>query len=1339
APRDKTEKKLVENWAEVLHINKDLIGIDDDFFNLGGQSLKAAVLAAAIHKTFSVKLLIRKVFDYPTIRQQAEYIKGAKKVRYSSIQAAPEKEYYRLSSAQKRMYFMAQLDKGSTLYNEQLMEIYDRFTDKGIVENAFRRLIERHESLRTSFHQVEGEAVQKIHDCQGVVGEFKIDYYELAANGVIYRRQAGKEGKELTSLAFEDVVAHFVRPFDLSTSPLIRVGLIKIMDSHHVLMMDIHHIIFDGASLAIMLEELQDLIDGKELAPISIQYKDFAEWTYGIEHKEQIEEQEEFWLQEFSGEIPRLNLPMDYPRPSIMTFDGDTLTSELSTERIEKVYRTAKINGATLFMVLLAVYNVLLAKLSGQEEIVVGTVTAGRGHADLQKIIGMFVNTLALRNFPTGLKTFKEFLAELKPKTLAAFDNQDYQFEQLVSKVAPRQDIGKNPLFDAAFELENESDHKEYLVETLMLTKANPYDFKVKKAKFELALIAVESHEGLLLKLEYSTQLFKKETAERFLGYYKKLLVSICSNVEQKIAEIEMIPEEEKYKLLYEFNKMGWDCPKNRSIHALFEEQAAQNPDNIAVVGMTCVQQFDHNESDNRGRLTYRELNKKAGQIAWKLKDKGLNPGDIVAIMVEPCREMIVGLLGILKAGGAFMPIKDGTPGERINYMLSDSSSRFLLTRPPLARGLTFKGALIYLDDDGLYNGGDWEPGPGPTPYDSAYVIYTSGSTGKPKGVMVEHRGLVNLCCWHNIYFKVTASDRATKYAGFGFDASVWEIFPYMIIAAALYIVPEEVKLDVQALNRFYEENRITIGFLPTQVAEQFMTIPNNSLRILQVGGDKLKMFVKRNYELYNCYGPTENTVCATSYPVTESRENIPIGNPIANNQIYILDKNDYLQPVGVPGELCIGGDSLARGYVNNPELTAEKFKHDLWDYRDDHDEKNKSFFGESRGAVFSKKAPLVLYKTGDLARWLPDGPPAGGTTKGVIEFLGRIDSQVKIRGFRIELAEIENRLLYYKEIKEAVVLAREDAAGQKYLCAYVVPTATPNMEAIRSSLLKTLPDYMIPSFFIQLDRIPLTPNGKVDVRALPAPEVMGAAYTAPTNEIEEILAQTWAEVLGFEKTGIHDNFFEIGGDSIKTILISSKLFKWGLTVSVNDFFLYPTIHQLAKHVKKIVRTPAQATIIGNVTLTPIQCWFFENHLPYGRHFNQSILLSRKKGFNEDYIKKVFTKIVSHHDALRMVFKIENNVVLQENRGIAGKLFDLVSMRLKSTENEARLAEIKLEADRIQRSMDLQFGPLVKLALFKGLSGDHLLIVIHHLVIDGVSWRILLEDFETGYAQGEKG
>jgi amino acid adenylation domain-containing protein/thioester reductase-like protein len=581
--------------------------------------------------------------------------------------------------------------------------------------------------------------------------------------------------------------------------------------------------------------------------------------------------------------------------------------------------------------------------------------------------------------------------------------------------------------------------------------------------------------------------------------------------------------------------------PGHKTVNELFEEQVVKNPHNTAVKGMA------YNAWGTE--LTYREFNAKVNQLAHRLRAKGMKPGSIAAIMIEPSSEMIVAMLGIMKAGGAFLPIDHKIPGDRVKYMLEESGTRLLLTRFELLKGMTYEDEIIELDSSETFSGEKNNPVHINVPNDLVYVIYTSGSTGKPKGVLVEHRSLINLCCWYNRYFSMTSSERSTKYAGFSFDASVWEVYPPLLAGASLYIIPEEIKLDIIALNHYYEENGITLTFLPTQLCEQFITIDNRSLRVLQTAGDKLKSFVKRDYKMYNLYGPTENTVNATSFVVTEFTANIPIGKPMSNNQIYILDKNDQLQPIGIPGELCIGGDSLARGYLNNPELTGEKFTANPY----------------SPPAVFQLDGKR-LYRTGDLARWLADGN---------IEFLGRIDYQVKIRGFRIELGEIENQLLRIEDIKETVVIAGEDRSGQKYLSAYIVPQKTGvNIELVKERLAKNLPEYMIPAYFVQMDRIPLNPSGKIDKKALPPPDVKGIEYAAPTTDIEKLLAEIWSGVLGIEKIGIDDNFFNSGGDSIKTIMVGARLQKHGIAVNINDFFSNPTIRKLTGHVKKIEPEP---------------------------------------------------------------------------------------------------------------------------------------------------------------------
>jgi amino acid adenylation domain-containing protein/thioester reductase-like protein len=1136
APRNEIEEKLVEIWSELLHLEKYVISIDDIFFKLGGHSLKAAVMITMIHKELNVKVLMHQVFEMSTIRRLGEYIKGAREEEFTSIEPVEEKEYYPQASAQKRIYFIEQLEKDSILYNLQLMDVYCKGIEKEALEVAFKKLIKRHESLRSSFFTMNGEAVQKVYTCEEVIQGFKIEYWETAEDGMIYSEEPGKEWTKVTGLPFQEVIEYFVRPFDLTHPPLLRAGFIKIWGNTKILMLDMHHIVSDGVSNVTLIKDLWRLYDEEELPRLKIQYKDFAEWGNSEKQKVIIKKQELFWLNEFQGEVPVLNLPYDYPRPAKMSFDGDMLHFEISIEETRKLNVIAQEQGQTLYMVLFAVYVVLLAKLSGQDDIAVGTVTAGRRHADLQPIIGIFVETLVVHNYPAGNKTFREFLKEVKQRILRVFENQYYPFEELVSKVASRQDASRNPLFDVLFVLDNEAAwFEEYLHEVLMLNTPNPY--KIQRSKFDITLIGAETGEGLQFNIEFSTQLFKEETIDRFIDYFKKIVSSICNDSDQKISEIEIIPDLERGLILYSFNDTESMYPSDKTIHELFEVQAAKTPENTAVKGMTyCTWEKE---------LTYRELNEKVNALTRLLREKGVLTDDIAAIMVEPSQEMIIGLLAILKAGGAFLPIDHKIPPDRIKYILEESGTRNLLTREEFPEEIFFGGEIIELNNRDIYKGDQGNPISINKAGDMAYVIYTSGSTGKPKGVMVEHRSLTNLCFWHNIYYSVTDRDQAIKYAGFGFDASVWEVFPYLVIGAALHIVPEEIKLDIKALNRYFEDNGITIGFLPTQFCEQFMTIDNTSLRVLLTGGDKLKTFTKKNYQLFNNYGPTENTVVATSFPVSKFKSNIPIGKPVYNNQIYILDNSDNIQPIGVPGELCIGGDSLARGYLNNPELTSEKFTANPY----------------SPPAVFQLDGKR-LYRTGDLVRWLADGN---------IEFLGRIDYQVKIRGFRIELGEIENQLLHIEDIKEAVVIANEDSPGQKYLMAYIVPYKTGvNMEFVKEKLAKNLPEYMIPVYFVQLKRIPINPSGKIDTKALPAPDVKGIEYAAPTSDIEKLLAEIWSGVLGIEKIGIDDNFFNSGGDSIKTIMVSARLQKHGIAVDINNFFSYPTIRQLTSHVKKI-------------------------------------------------------------------------------------------------------------------------------------------------------------------------
>jgi amino acid adenylation domain-containing protein len=1176
APRNRLEQKLVELWSEVLKVNREYLGIDANFIEMGGHSLKATLLVSKIHKTFAVDVPLAEIYTRPTIRELAGYIRAAKQDKYLSIEPGELKDYYPLSSAQKRLYILQQLDMESTAYNIPEFMVLAGNLNIDRMECTFKELIARHESLRTFFEMIRDDPVQRIH----VGVEFEIEYYSPTED-----KEKTEERKQKTKEILQDkklltaplssrratpsqLPTDFVQPFDLSQAPLFRVGLIKEEDMKHILMVDMHHIISDGTSIGVLIREFMILYEREVLPPVKIQYKDFSEWQNSEREREAIKQQERYWLKDFAGEMPVLNLPLDYARPVIQDFAGNTVTFQIGQEQTQKLKVLAVKEDASLYMVLLTLYSILLSKLSGQENIIVGCPVAGRMHGDLENIIGMFVNTLALKNYPTGEKRVIEFLKEIREKTLAAFENQDYQFEDLVEKVVVNRDTSRNPLFDVVLVMQN-LDITEIQIPGL---KLSPFAYENKISKFDMTWTSTESEKGIFFAVNYCTKLFKMETMNRFTKYFKKIIVSILENPEVTIQDIEIITDDEKEQVLYRFNETRTAYPNDKTIHELFEEQAVRMPDGIAVIGGGWHPQLIKGRKAERAEqrvgawgavplprervsITYGELNQKSNQLATVLGEKGVGSDTIVGIMVERSVEMIIGILGILKAGGAYLPIDPAYPLDRINYMLKDSKARILLSEVSELNGVAevieFPSLIIEKENT--------EPTHLTYPTHLCYIIYTSGTTGLPKGTMIDHCSLVNQCTWHSRYYHITESDHSSQYAGIGFDAAVFEIFPYLTKGATLHIISDAIKLDLSALKGYFNKSSITVTFLPTQFCQQFMEEETEtpSLRTVITGGEKLNRFFKRSYRLYNNYGPTENTVVATACLVEREYGNIPIGKPVQNNRIYILDKHScQLQPIGVPGELCITGTSLSRGYLNRPELTAEKFISTSY---------------KSYRTNISKK----IYKTGDLARWLPDGN---------IEFLGRLDHQVKVRGFRIELGEIENMLLGHKAIKEAVVVDVDldkkagagDGSSDKSLCAFIVVNrefeSITNTGDFREHLSCILPDYMIPSFFVQLENLPLTPNGKLNRKALPVPEktrsYLKTTYVQPETEMEKIVADTWKEVLGVDKVGINDNFFELGGNSLNIVQLASKLKKvLGSDIPTVTLFRFPKISFFLEYV----------------------------------------------------------------------------------------------------------------------------------------------------------------------------
>ncbi|MCY8372394.1 non-ribosomal peptide synthase/polyketide synthase, partial [Bacillus haynesii] len=1286
APRNRTEEKLVSIWEDVLGIEN--IGISHNFFELGGHSLKAAALTAKLHKEMKIEVPLRQIFETPTIKDIGDFIESMKESPYASIAQAEEKEYYALSSAQRRLYILNQIEPGGLSYNMPFaMKIAGDF-DVDRFEDAFRQLIERHEALRTAFVMVDGEPVQKIEK----EVDFKVKY--------------GRLGQD----RLEEKIKAFIKPFALEKAPLLRAEVLKAGGDEHVLMLDMHHIISDGVSMAIFTRELAELYEGKTLPPLTIQYKDFSEWQKLFYQKAEVKRQEDYWLNVFQGEVPVLNLPADEKRPQKRSIEGDIVQFEIDGETSAMLNKLAKENGATMYMLLLAGYTTLLAKYTGQEDIVVGSPIAGRHHSDLKHVIGLFINTLAMRNYPKGDMPFADYLKDVKETALKAYENQDYPFDELVEKLDVKRDMSRHPLFDTMLVLQN-FDGDEADIDGLTF---QPLQTEVNISKFDLTLTAAETNEGIQCVFNYCTKLFKRSTIERMASHLINILKEAANDPQMPLSDVNMLSDEEMRVLRDQNQGQQADYPEDQTVHQLFEHQAGKRPEQTAVVF-----------ADEK--LTYRELNERANQLARLLRDKGASAGAPVAIMIEPSLEMIISMLAVLKAGAAYVPIEPEQLTKRTNEILSDSRAAILLVKGSLKENIAFTGEIVNIADGLIDAKVASNLSASGSADQNAYIIYTSGSTGKPKGVFVRHGNVVNYTTWFMKEAGLTEHDKAMLVSSYAFDLGYTSIFSALLSGSELHIARKECYTNAHRALQYIKENGITYIKLTPSLFNIFVNDPGFSaekscatLRLVVLGGEMINTRdVETFYNQYpdhvvmNHYGPTETTIGSVFKVIDPEhlhsfKEYPVIGTPIHNTNAYVLDENMKLLPEGVYGELCIAGAGVTGGYVNKPDITKEKFF-------------------ENPFAPHTK-----MFRTGDLARRLSDGN---------IELAGRMDSQVKVRGYRIEPEEIKNRLLAHDDIKEAFIVAREDHKGAKQLCAYFTADAELPFEDIRTYLMRELPEYMIPSSFVQIEKMPLSANGKIDTAALPEPQPgKETEYEPPRNETEEKLVQIWEEVLGIDKIGITHHFFAAGGDSIKALQMISRLSREGLSLEMKDLFANPQIKSLSRYVKaETDKSASYETVEGEILLTPIQQEYFSLNKTDRNHYNHAVMLYRKNGFDESIVKRVFREIIKHHDALRTVFKEENGKIIQYNRGPDKKLFDLFVYDV-SSENDQPQKVYQL-ATELQQSIDIKTGPLVKLAIFKTNNGDHLLIIIHHLVVDGISWRILFEDLALGYSQlsnGEK-
>ena len=1275
APRNMTEAILAQIWSEVL--GRERVGIYDNFFELGGHSLKATAVASRIHKELSVMLPLKELFRLPTISEVSEYLSAAKTSVYASIEPVGSKEYYEASSAQKRMWVLQQLDHENTGYNLPAVLVVNGNIGRSRLEEAFLRLIKRHESLRTMFAMEGDVIVQKV--ARRV--EFEIEY-----------AQGRPE-------AIDEHIKAFIRPFDLSKAPLLRAGLITISPEQHYLLFDMHHIIADGTSMAILTQEFMAFYEGQELKEQRIGYKDFSQWQNEYLRSEKIRDQESYWLEQFSGEIPLLNLPLDYPRPTMQNFTGGNVGFKIEQELTEKLNDLAQVTGTTLYMVLLSAISILLSKYTGQTDIIIGSPIAGRPHADLEGIIGMFVNTLAMRCYPVGEKTYTEFLKKIKETALTAYENQDYQFEELVEKLELARHLNRNPLFDVMFVLQN-MEVRELVIEGLSFSE---YKSDQVPAKFDLTFTAVETDEGVVFNIEYRRSMFKRETIERLSVHLLNLIEALIVNKSMLLRDIDILSEDERNKILYEFNNTYAEFPKDKTIHQLFEEQVKKTPEKTALVF-------------GEETLTYRELNEKSNQVARLLREEGVKPDSIVGLMTEHSTLMIVGILGILKSGGAYLPVDPDYPVARIKFMIEDSRMEILLTQSWIGNKVMFVKETINLDEVNFGEGEISNLEANNNLNDLAYIMYTSGSTGTPKGVLIEHKSVIRLVKNPN-YIELNHSSVILQTAPIAFDASTFEIWGALLNGGKLVLTSISVITNAAALKECITSEKVNTMWCTVALYNQLVQTDHdifNGLQHLLIGGDKLsknhvRLLKAHNdtINLINGYGPTENTTFTTTFEITKQHSTIPIGKPINNTQVYIMN-GQQLSGIGALGELCIGGDGLARGYLNRPELTKELFVDNPF--------------------ILGKR----MYRTKDLARWLPDGN---------IEFLGRIDHQVKIRGFRIELGEIENQILKLDGVKEAVVLVRENVLGDhmndKYLCAYLVSEAEITGSELRQQLSMTLPDYMIPSYFVQLEKIPLTANGKIDRKSLPEPERdLSEEYIAPRTAEEKIVAKAFEEILGARNVGVKESFLALGGDSIKAIRIVSKLREVGYELSVQDLIINSVVESISKKLKKreTKMQYEQGEVVGEFLLTPIQKWFFASRLVKPNHFNQAIMLKAKERINKEGIVAVLDAIIKHHDILRAVYHGGKQELLGYGKLMAYEMseYNYIDDKL----NEAELAEkIAAKNNELQASLNIETGPLTQVGLFRTEAADHLMVCIHHLAIDGISWRIFLEDLEVGYRQ----
>lgn len=1246
--------KLYEIWKELLQV--EVIDLHDNFFNLGGHSLKANMLVSKIHKHFEVELRLKDIFEHPTLEDLEQLIQTKEIKRFMAIAKAEKREFYPCSSAQQRMFVLHEIQPESIAYNMSGAFVVSGKIDLNRLNKAFLALIERHESLRTGFCVIEGQICQKVYDTT----HFKIELIEDVRDT-------------------EQSIKNFVTPFDLAHAPLFRIGLGKMAaNQDHLLIFDMHHIISDGSSMGILIQDFTAIYDNKILPELPIQYVDFAVWQDVFVNSTHYEQQQLHWMSKFNDEIPLLDLETDFTRPTELKKKGSNFIYSLNIELTKRIKAYALQNETTLFIALTSFYSLLLSKKTRQEDLIIGTPVAGRFHSDLQQLIGVFLNMLPLRIRFNMEDSFQQFLKQNHEQFVRDMENQHFPFDQLIDELNLERSLNRNPLFDTMLVVQN-MDLKELKTSDLQFT---PYEFDLGRAQLDLSLIVFENEGKLEFNVEYNTELFQKPRIENLMKEFETLIGKILDNDSLSLKTYDLLTDEVRNKDVQEILQNKFEIPNRTVMDDLLDVFKTKTKE-IAIV-------------DFENELTYSQFYQKTAKVQQILLQNGIKPGDVVGVHMVPDMDILPVIYGILFTGAVYLPLEMNYPEQRIQFMVKDSGCKLLIssdentvfTVPHYNIATAFKEPF---EKHELHNYAKQS--------DIAYIIYTSGTTGTPKGVMITHQNLYDYILTLIDVCDINEKDCVILQISISFDMSLDEIFPTLLKGGKVFVLnhQKDLNLIMDAIDTGHptllSTSPLVVNFL-NQTGRSF----GNVKQIIS-GGEELKAEyftnIPENITIWNGYGPTEVTVFITMKKVDRSRTKVSLGHPIRNRHVFIVDQHQNLLPKGMMGELCVSGIGLAKGYLNSPEITNSKFV------------PHPYLPGEK------------LYRTGDLARW---------NTEGEIDFFGRIDKQVKIRGFRIEIGEILQTLLDLSYIDNCYIkLHVED--NDKMLIAYYTAPKIVDPELIAKDLAQHLPDYMIPSIFVHLDEMPINANGKTDEKRLPEPIL--AYETASDEELtsEEIIVQeVLIPLLKRDKISFNKSFFELGGDSIKAIQFVNAIRSKGFKLEVKQVFEARTLRELGLKMEKAALTINQAELNGAYQLTPIQRDFFEKAFENENYYNQSIALKTSGQLDEQRVFEAYKAILKHHDNLRTLF------VKKDAKPVAMiQTFDeliLTPSKVIELNNEQAVID---EMNARQQNLQLDKNLLFNYVHLRSQGQDYLFFLTHHLLVDGVSWRILLEDFIQTY------